>query len=476
MAGQMNFGLLDTSLPYKATMGTMQAYDQSVSNQLANQQARDTNAMNALKLSEAQRTADADIAMKSELPKHGGGIEKTANALISKGFMKEGTALLKQAGDQRLQTANITKTEGEIKKQKYEAAAQAYRDMSGNPSNENITAYMQDALLKKEIDEPTAQRVLSQILAMDANGRKQFLSMQGAKAADLARQQQLEQGLTEIKLADGTFVTVPKAQGVNALTQLSGGQQSAAPATNMMMPQAATAPATGAIPMPTPPTGPYTGAIPPGIGLTPQAGTTQAAPQQAGAIPMVMGSGKPSAAQQAASKPLPTAALKMQQDGLNAIATSSTIQSDLGAIVKQLESGTLDLGPIKNVIANARNAAGMSTPESKNLATFNATLEKLRNDSLRLNKGVQTDNDAKNAWNELVKNINDPGVVKQRLEEIIELNRRAVELRKNDIDAIRSNYGHAPLDVTQYQNQPAAVGGQGAAATSSNGWTVTVRK
>lgn len=168
----------------------------------------------------------------------------------------------------------------------------------------------------------------------------------------------------------------------------------------------------------------------------------------------VLGKGKSSAD----SKPLPAGALKMQQEALDGIGTARNISTDIGSIKAQLDSGALDLGVIKNPTAEIKNWAGFSNESSRNLASFKATLEKMRNDSLRLNKGVQTEGDAQRAWKELLSTINDPKLVAQRLDEIQNINNRAAELRKLDVNLIRSNYGHPELDVSKYETQPAAVG------------------
>ena len=156
---------------------------------------------------------------------------------------------------------------------------------------------------------------------------------------------------------------------------------------------------------------------------------------------------------------LPTSALKMQQEELDAIGTSSSINADLGAMAQQIESGKLKLGMVDNLAAKAKNFVGASDESSRNLATFQATLEKLRNDSLRLNKGVQTEGDAQRAWNEMLTNINDPKLVKQRLSEIQKINERAANLRGMNVETIRSNFGVEPIDTTPRKNLPAAVGG-----------------
>lgn len=156
---------------------------------------------------------------------------------------------------------------------------------------------------------------------------------------------------------------------------------------------------------------------------------------------------------------LPSAALKLQQQELDAIGTAAGITQDLQAMSAQIDSGKLNLGPVNNLVNRGRNLTGLSSESSRNLGSFEATLERMRNDSLRLNKGVQTEGDAQRAWNELVKNINDPALVKQRLGEISQINERAVNLRKMNIDAIRANYGGAPMDTSGYENQGPAVGG-----------------
>jgi len=178
--------------------------------------------------------------------------------------------------------------------------------------------------------------------------------------------------------------------------------------------------------------------------------------------------GPKDASNPAPAKPMPTSALKMQQEELDTIGSASGIQADLAAFDKQIADRKLNLGVVSNLINQGRNMAGMSTEQSRNLASFKAMLEKLRNDSLRLNKGVQTDGDAQRAWNELITNINDPNVVRQRIAEIRALNDRAVQLRRLNIDTIRNNFGQAPLDVSERTNLPSAVGG----APAGGGWSI----
>lgn len=175
-------------------------------------------------------------------------------------------------------------------------------------------------------------------------------------------------------------------------------------------------------------------------------------------------------------KPLPPAALKLQNEALDIIGTASGINADLNQVEKQLETNKLKLGPVENLKSQALNAVGFSTPESRNFASFRATLEKQRNDSLRLNKGVQTEGDAQRAWNELFYNLNDKEVVKQRLQDIQKINKRGADLQKLQVDQIRANYGATPVDFTQFENRPAALGNGNGIFTSSSGVKFTIKR
>jgi len=172
---------------------------------------------------------------------------------------------------------------------------------------------------------------------------------------------------------------------------------------------------------------------------------------------------------------LPVQALKIQNEALDIIGTASGINADLNAVENQLKKGKLKLGPVENLKSQALNAAGFSTPESRNFASFKATLEKQRNDSLRLNKGVQTEGDAQRAWNELFNNLNDKKVVEQRLKEIQKINKRGADLQKLQVEQIRANYGAQPIDFTQFEQRPAALGSNNS-FTSSSGVKFTIKR
>ena len=120
----------------------------------------------------------------------------------------------------------------------------------------------------------------------------------------------------------------------------------------------------------------------------------------------------------------------------------------------------------------------MSDKQSRNFQSFNATLERMRNDSLRLNAGVQTEGDAIRAYKELIDNINDPEVVTQRLDELGRLYDRTTNQKVLDVEMLYRNHGLEVPDLSKYMSPGAVVGGQDKGQsqtipkTNANGWTL----
>lgn len=150
-----------------------------------------------------------------------------------------------------------------------------------------------------------------------------------------------------------------------------------------------------------------------------------------------------------ANKPVQMSASvqRLEDDDISAIGSARTMNSELARIDKQIANGELNLGLFANAKSAALNAIGAGDQNARNYASLNSTLEKLRNESLRLNTGVQTEGDAQRAWNELVTNLKSPELVRQRLAEIRALNDRAMGIRQGIINNRRAAQGAAPLNV-----------------------------
>lgn len=187
------------------------------------------------------------------------------------------------------------------------------------------------------------------------------------------------------------------------------------------------------------------GFIAPEVVSTPAGGTTNVIDPRTGqVINSVQGN----------TKPLTAMDRRQLREDQDAIRTAEEITTNLDNLIGQIGRDELNLGPWTNMVAQGLNAAGMSDANSRNFASFRASLEKLRNDSLRLNTGVQTEGDSRRAWDELVANINDEKVVAQRLAEIRDINRRAIEYRQARIadaapDAAATGGGIASGPIAQ---------------------------
>lgn len=148
-------------------------------------------------------------------------------------------------------------------------------------------------------------------------------------------------------------------------------------------------------------------------------------------------------------KGLPATLQKMEDGDIEAIGSTKTMNDSLDKIHSQISDGSLQLGVVENATSSVMNALGKSDESSANHASFEATLEKLRNESLRLNKGTQTNDDAVRAWNELITNIKDPKIVQQRIKEIAGYNNAASGIKAATINNRRRNQGLDELNVDE---------------------------
>lgn len=146
--------------------------------------------------------------------------------------------------------------------------------------------------------------------------------------------------------------------------------------------------------------------------------------------------------------PLPVGALKMQGETIDALDAANKISELSSKLTNQVKNGQLNLGPMANFLNSARNWAGASNPESVAFSEMNTDLEKLRNDTLRLNKGVQTEGDAQRAMNEVIASKNDPKVFAAAMGRLNEVNTRAAQLQQIKVNDIRGNYGREPYDFS----------------------------
>lgn len=157
-------------------------------------------------------------------------------------------------------------------------------------------------------------------------------------------------------------------------------------------------------------------------------------------------------------KPLPQGALKIQDEAMTSLNSLNALNADIEGLTTMIDSGKLDTSLLSRGEAWLRNSTNRSDENSRNLSTLDSKLEGLRNGILLMAKGVQTDGDALRAYNEIVNNKNDTALVRQRLQDIKVQNERNAALQQARIDSLRNEYGKEPMDYSQLQNQPSAVG------------------
>lgn len=156
------------------------------------------------------------------------------------------------------------------------------------------------------------------------------------------------------------------------------------------------------------------------------------------------------------NKPLPPSIAKQQDELVGELRTAANLNADLSAMVNGINEGKVDLGIISNQVAKARNSGYLpSSPESRNVSNLMATLQRMRNDSLRLNKGTQTEGDATRAWAEILGTDENPTIPRDNkllasaLSRVAASNERAAQEKAIRIDTIRNEYGKDPLDMSK---------------------------
>jgi hypothetical protein len=153
----------------------------------------------------------------------------------------------------------------------------------------------------------------------------------------------------------------------------------------------------------------------------------------------------------ARARPLPPSEAKDENEDIDALNRSSNIIEDVGVTLDLFKSGEFKLSPLLVVKYKAELAAGRSSPGARAFNDMNTTIEKLRNDTLLLNKGMQTEGDAQRALSQLIANKTDQKALIDSLKKIQRINYRAAKERRSSIARRRSRYYKDPLKL-RYDN------------------------
>ena len=156
------------------------------------------------------------------------------------------------------------------------------------------------------------------------------------------------------------------------------------------------------------------------------------------------------AAKEAKAKPktLSNTLQKAEDADFEALETSSNIVADTQDFINLIKSGDLSFSFGDKVGDAIALSLGGSSEEILNRSTFDTFLQRLRNATLRLNKGTQTEGDAERALEEIVQNRNNTQAVQRALEKLLEVNERAIENKKRGINRRRSTQGIDAFDFS----------------------------
>lgn len=175
------------------------------------QQAQNQNALAQYQINSAKRADETNTNFLSSLRAAGDDPAKVRQALINAGKVKE-------AGEFDASALTRQKTQGDIRKQQRENVDRMKLDLSNNPSDENIKAYMQDVDADTTFSpaaKAIAKRGLSEMLGMPIPDRAKLLSMSGATGAervtaDIAQKKLVAPDPFQIERADGSKIFVDK--------------------------------------------------------------------------------------------------------------------------------------------------------------------------------------------------------------------------------------------------------------------------
>jgi hypothetical protein len=145
--------------------------------------ARDAQQLNALKMQEAQAGLEERNKLRA--------LDPTAadyEAQLFKVNPQLGISYRKEAATTAAQKAAETKSLAEAAAAKQKMMSQAWRDISGRPSDANITAHLEDvaeSTLYNAAEKASIAARANSLLAMPFAERQMFLAQQGASASEL---------------------------------------------------------------------------------------------------------------------------------------------------------------------------------------------------------------------------------------------------------------------------------------------------
>lgn len=135
---------------------------------------------------------------------------------------------------------------------------------------------------------------------------------------------------------------------------------------------------------------------------------------------------------------LPTYLGKIEYEELDKIRISKNIADQTTKYIDLFAQGKIPTGPIDKALAKAGGAVGVNSENLVNLKDFERFKTTLRNESLRLNKGVQTEGDAQRALEEFdaANTVEDQIAA---MAELRQINAKGARLRADNLNIARQS-------------------------------------
>jgi len=156
----------------------------------------------------------------------------------------------------------------------------------------------------------------------------------------------------------------------------------------------------------------------------------------------------------AANKPL-RADLAKEEDADYVLAKDAkNLATDAYSYINRIKTGEIKFGLKDRASISARNAFGSQDPDVLARNDYDKFIVQLTNESLRLNKGTQTEGDAQRALQE-VKSAESAADAARAMNKLAEINARRVSDAKTSVERRRANAGYkdvvVPIDVPKFE-------------------------
>ena len=143
------------------------------------------------------------------------------------------------------------------------------------------------------------------------------------------------------------------------------------------------------------------------------------------------------------NKPLPSYLAKEEEQDFSVAQASTNLAADTNKFINQIKSGDIKFGLKDKASIRARQVFGSQDPDVIARENYDKFLLILTNESLRLNKGTQTEGDAQRAAKELLSSES-PEAAASAMNRLLDINVRRAKDAAESVVRRRANAGFAP--------------------------------